>query len=80
MKRSIPNLVSIFRAWCCTTFSPIFQNRHFLPKQECIGAFHQKLQCFNYYILYAFNPQLKSLSSTPDVFLAAQLNNFEGRF
>jgi hypothetical protein len=28
----------------------------------------------------AFNPQLKSLSSTPDVFLAAQLNNFEGRF
>jgi hypothetical protein len=30
--------------------------------------------------LYALSPQLKSLSSTPEVRLAAQLNNLEGKF
>jgi hypothetical protein len=30
--------------------------------------------------LYAFNPQLKSCNLSPDVFLAAALNNLDGMF
>src|SRR5690606_36557381 len=82
MKRSIPNFVSPYlRAWCFTTFSPIFPYPAFFAKTgmyRCISPLTSTF--FTTTFLYAFNPQLKSCSFTPDVRRAAQLKSFDGRF
>jgi hypothetical protein len=59
-------------------FSDFSKTSIFLPKQECIGAFHPKLQ-YNY-IFVCFYPTIEIIEFYPRRFLAAQLNNFEGRF
>src|SRR5690606_3016512 len=81
-KRSHPNLVTPYlRARCSTTFSPIFLKPDHLASMgiyRCISPYISML--FTTFFLYAFKPQLKSCSFIPELFLAAALNNFDGRF
>jgi hypothetical protein len=81
MKRSIPNLVShIFGLGVAPLFSYFSKTGIFCQNRNVSVHFTRNFNVLTTIFFIAFNPQLKSLSSTQTFFLAAQLNNFEGRF
>jgi hypothetical protein len=79
MKRSIPNLVSHISGLGVAPLFSYFPKPAFFAKTGMYRCISPETSMFLTTIFLCL-PQLKSLSSTPDVFLAAQLNNFEGRF